>query len=527
MQSGSLSSFGGNSLTPSVVQLSFDVAKETDVIALLKYIHQHPIEPDTKNTLRDYIFSYRQDSSQASFVILQQACASIGVLITTTPFEINTLNKEVVGTRFNTGRPLPSFKNLAQISKITSIQTEVPLKAVEEVSVNTVQLRKIVVPKFEVKPLSQTPQSIPEPIVVPTPIAVVEKENTQAATPILSPVDIATIQARISEIKHLVNAKVGNPVNLIETHNEVGRFYMNALLDAMKKGNAGAQGELTTAMVILEEAYVKVMHTLGDSPIVAESATATTTDQSVNIPMETPTQPTPVSSIVSAASSPITATQVPIVLDEERAKRLQVKLEDLNNRNIEKKPVVNSAQTAVSESVLSTPSYDAPRDVGVSTQPVLSRDTASDTAGLPSVAKNKQLQDLLRANREKEFVAHQKEEEASIKEMDPLDTPEVSAGLAQLLSEWTLFRSSGFFGTGPSGKDHALFQKLSPLTMASVIAGRFEGSTPLIKQSIADYMNGWRYEEGIVHEHGETFEHYLRKVVYHIIEKKKSALIRK
>ncbi len=54
--------------------------------------------------------------------------------------------------------------------------------------------------------------------------------------------------------------------------------------------------------------------------------------------------------------------------------------------------------------------------------------------------------------------------------------------------------------------------------MAALLAGRFEGSTPEIKRSIADYMNGWRYEEGIVHEQGETFETYLRRVIRHILD---------
>ena len=57
--------------------------------------------------------------------------------------------------------------------------------------------------------------------------------------------------------------------------------------------------------------------------------------------------------------------------------------------------------------------------------------------------------------------------------------------------------------------------------MSTIIAGRFDGATPKIKQSIADYMNGWRYEEGIVYEHGETFEHYLRRVIHHILNKQK------
>jgi hypothetical protein len=138
-----------------------------------------------------------------------------------------------------------------------------------------------------------------------------------------------------------------------------------------------------------------------------------------------------------------------------------------------------------------------------------------------SVAKDKLLQDLLRSNREKEIQLKETQEQAAIAAMDPIMVPEVTAGLSQLLSEWSLFKSSGFFGTGPSGKEHPLYVTLAPLTLAVVISGRFEGATPLIKQNISDYMNGWRYEEGIVHEHTETFEHYLRRVVLHIITKKK------
>lgn len=98
---------------------------------------------------------------------------------------------------------------------------------------------------------------------------------------------------------------------------------------------------------------------------------------------------------------------------------------------------------------------------------------------------------------------------------------EVTTGLRQLLSEWTLFKSSGLFGTGPSGIDHPLYKKLNTLPMQAVIAGRFEGSTTQIRQSISDYMNGWRYEEGVVFDYGESFEHYLRRVIRHILDKKK------
>jgi len=56
------------------------------------------------------------------------------------------------------------------------------------------------------------------------------------------------------------------------------------------------------------------------------------------------------------------------------------------------------------------------------------------------------------------------------------------------------------------------------LQVPLLLAGRFEGATQEIKQSITDYMNGWRYERGIIYEQGENFEHYLRRVIRHIID---------
>ena len=119
----------------------------------------------------------------------------------------------------------------------------------------------------------------------------------------------------------------------------------------------------------------------------------------------------------------------------------------------------------------------------------------------------------------KEMDERQAQRDAEIAKMDPIMTPDVTSGLNQLLSEWKLFKSSGIFGTGPSGSEHPLYKKLQNMQMSAVIAGRFEGATPEIKQSITDYMNGWRYEEGILHQHGETFEHYLRRVIKKILDK--------
>jgi hypothetical protein len=87
-----------------------------------------------------------------------------------------------------------------------------------------------------------------------------------------------------------------------------------------------------------------------------------------------------------------------------------------------------------------------------------------------------------------------------------------------LLSDWSLFKKSGIFGTGPKGREHPLFKKLAGLQVPLLLAGRFDGATQEIRQSITDYMNGWRYEQGIIYQPGETFEKYLRRVIRHILD---------
>ncbi|MEZ4200440.1 MAG: hypothetical protein R3B69_02510 [Candidatus Paceibacterota bacterium] len=104
---------------------------------------------------------------------------------------------------------------------------------------------------------------------------------------------------------------------------------------------------------------------------------------------------------------------------------------------------------------------------------------------------------------------------------DDVMAPQVTAGLEQLLSEWKLFKRSGLLGTGPNGIEHPLYKQLAVMPMAAVISGRFEGATPEIKQSITDYMNGWRYEQGVVHQMNEQFEHYLRRVILSILKRQK------
>jgi hypothetical protein len=101
---------------------------------------------------------------------------------------------------------------------------------------------------------------------------------------------------------------------------------------------------------------------------------------------------------------------------------------------------------------------------------------------------------------------------------DDLMTPDITVGLSQLLSEWKIFKGSGLFGMGPGGIDHPLYIAIKDSTMLSIMNGTFTGATDEIQQSINDYINGWRYEQSIIPQHSETFEHFLRRVVRKVLK---------
>lgn len=97
-----------------------------------------------------------------------------------------------------------------------------------------------------------------------------------------------------------------------------------------------------------------------------------------------------------------------------------------------------------------------------------------------------------------------------------LSSPQIIEGLRQLLDEWSIFRSSGIFGTGPSGMEHPLYEQLSQLSMGEVMAGRWEGSNREVTKSIKEYTHAWRHEQGVAYNIQETFEHFLKRVILRI-----------
>jgi hypothetical protein len=469
-------------------QSTFDVRKELDVLALLKRVHQTPIDPNIKNHVRDLIFTYRQSLVQEDAEKIKQSFAPLGIAIVYDNVSVNEMQrgKKPKKPMLGTARPIPHFEPIA----VPALSTPTLSVTKQEDTQAHIQQKPV---------LSSVPAYVPDES------ESVQTSHSNATQEVRVPVSSvpsrggvnAEASERIKEIKRLVNEKVGNPVNLIDSHNELGREYMNALLDAMKKSNGAPSGELSVAMERLEKAFAQV------SEEVLNTASA------------------------AVSGSEVEEEIAPQVHKEEKPIRVQPKAFDVvpNTPSFSRGNAPLSISSEGSFEVQPEPQM-TPVDERVSA-PAQVMQSTSQAAGaqeenvLHSVAKEKQLQDLLRTTQQKQVQTKLEREEENSVSMDPLQTPEVTSGLNQLLSEWSLFRSSGLFGTGPGGKDHPLYKKLSKLTMAAVIAGRFEGATAPIKQSITDYMNGWRYEEGILHEHGEFFEHYLRRVVLHILNRKK------
>ena len=478
----------------------------------------------------------------------------------------------------------------------------------------------------------------------PAPAAPVSPEETptsKPSAPAAAPGAAGTGPqlARIREIKKLVNEKVGNPVKLVELDSAVGREYMNALLDAMKKLSGGAAGGLDSAMERLEAAYSAVERVVkergapspqpaapSDAPPPHNSAAAkpdpepqrAETPPSQPAPEADPgvSAPIPVASAetASAASSPpsfapTSMQQPPQAPPQEGASSAapgkasetdimpppdppppqtpkapatspskpdpatRLDNPDVPTPNTEStpqadQPAAQPRQADTPESVAvgqdrpvqqPVPPPPAPSQPAAATaveQPVVPAGAPAPTPPpqpgasdvVPPTTRGPAATDSRTTNARQNraavagqtpaasgitSLAHSKTDWHTPQDLptadsvstgeagDPLFTKEVDDGLDQLLSDWDLFKRSGLFGTGPNGREHPLYKKIANLQIPLLLAGRFEGANQEIKQSVTDYMNGWRYEQGIIYEQGETFEHYLRRVIRHILDLQK------
>lgn len=470
----------------------FDLDTHDGVMHLLASVRASDLTAAEKNELRDLIFLYTNGGKdQTVRRSLEQKISNHAL-----PPVPRKASKKSLPPPPTIGkyRQAPSFKVPAQTIPVAPAPKQ---KFTTEPAWNHETPTESVAPSVTVpvSPRAETVDPAPVKTVPAAPLSEVAAPSmnipVQSAASV-TPGDNEAYLMRIREIKALVNEKVGNPVNLVDINNEVGREYMAALLDAMKKINSGTSA--LSAMKRLEDAFAQVEITLKNqgsvSPVSAPSVPA----------RETTPEPAPY-----VAESALFTPPVPPAPQFDAPA-----------------PVPPPPFSPV------PPAFTPPQPPAPAVAHVSENVTRITTLGetvpppAPPPSQKPYFTSLAEYGEKPAAAATAPAPLANIAGPgDPLFAREVEEGLQQLLSEWSLFKKSGLFGTGPKGKDHPLFKKMAPLQIPLLLAGRFEGATQEIKQSVTDYMNGWRYEQGLIYQQGETFEHYLRRVIRHIIDLQK------
>ena len=243
-------------------------ASEETILHALAFVRHSAIPTPKKNSLRDLFLAYAGTADQKEQGEVQ---AKIITELESQPELSSLLPKEklVAISTVGMSRPVPSF-NTAVVPEV------IPTAPIAEIPVTPVSPP---VPKIKSEPTPPVPPPTPEPVPVPAP-------------------QTANAKARIDAIKRDINGRVGNPVNLIETNEKVGREYMNALLDAMKRSSRG-DGDLTR----LETAYQAALGVISKNPAGVPEAPV---EQSVPAEVVPPpvTPPPPVSPPIEIPPEP-------------------------------------------------------------------------------------------------------------------------------------------------------------------------------------------------------------------------------
>ncbi len=472
----------------SLGAFSFDTPQA--VMHVLASVRKSDISPADKNSLRDLVLSYTNGGKDPSLKIqIEQKLASLAV-------------QPLPQAAAPSSAPTPEFGSSRNVPVMFT--ASVPVVETAAVPVAPAPQPVPVVPP--VPPIVQSAPAEVPPVQAARPLApVVPQPAPQPAPAAPAPApsaDNSAALARVREIKSIVNEKIGNPVNLVDIDNAVGREYMSALLDAMKKLSSGVNSVST--MERLEAAFVEVERVL-EQPR----------------PIETPEpEPTP----VPIAPAPPVPTPEPVALQLAPEPVLPPEPEPalvspmVEPPRVEPQPVVQQEEVKPKP----TPKPEIPPAPQPPKEPVSTPIEDSRWHAAAAAIKPAPVKSLSESAEPLKSVADVPTQDSiSNRAEDPLRSQEVNEGLNQLLSDWMLFKKSGLFGTGPNGVEHPLYQKIKDLQIPLLLAGRFEGATQEIKQSITDYMNGWRYEQGIIYEQGETFDHYLRRVIRHILDLQK------
>jgi hypothetical protein len=488
----------------SASEVDLDLLTPEGVMRALSVVRGSTLDAVAKRELRDLIFSYTSSGGDPALrTLIQTELATLVPAVTTPAPALESsvdsvsapetdsskeggesvvtepLPQEMVASEpvsaprvsagYRTGRPTPQFRPVVPASspvQAEGVVVDMPVVAVPDIVPVPQPL-----PTPDPAPVSMVPKSVVDEMLAP--IAPPNEPTVEYKAPYREDSSADAARERINVIKQLVNTKVGNPVNLVDMDNNVGREYMTALLEAMKAVSGGG-GDVEATMARLEAVFVTVQALFDKKP--------------------------------QAETPPPVIVSVPTDTPEPIVEAIPPRIEPVIPRKADPLPVPEVVPT--------------PAAVPRSAVPVMSADTTVVTPMAIASSRFKNVlpvtdQEPLKTPKDLPTAAEVKARSGIT---DPLEDPDVDLGLEQLLGEWSLFKKSGMFGTGPKARQHPLFLKLATIPMPLILSGRFEGSTNEIRQSITDYMNGWRYEQGIIYEQDETFEHYLRRVIRHIID---------
>ena len=485
----------------------FDLDTQNGVMHILASLRFSDISADHKSEIRDLVFLYTNGGKdQTVRLALEQKIAAYGLVAAPAKVKEVPKKEEPPQPAIGKFRTAPSFRVQVSTQPVAPAAAFTPEPSPYQRTTPVVAEVPVPEPVEVPQPVAPLP---PPPVFAPEPVVpVVSEVPTVPVATMAHPVDDKQYLDRIREIKASVNEKVGNPVNLVDINNEVGREYMGAILDAMKKLNSGTSAG--SAMKRLEEAYADVLRTL-------ENPTAQTSATPIPEPF-VPTTPEPVFE-PEPASVPVSVAhyEAEPEVDAEVMSAYQPLSGGQKTGRLHIQDVTPVDQPATS-------AWDAPKPAPFTTpvpEALSAWEHAPSTTHAVSTSPFVPLSDLPDKPLSIDELPTSESLQSAATAGDPIFTLEVDEGLNQLLQEWSIFKKSGLFGTGPKGKEHPLFKKMGPLHIPLILAGRFDGATQEIKQSVTDYMNGWRYEQGLIYQQGETFEHYLRRVIRHILDLQK------
>ena len=570
---------GSSTSSSAASAAAFDLGTQAGVTELLRQVRSSSLPADTKTTIRELVLRFAQDASNEAVREELESIISTLPLIAGAPITMpapGTQDEAQQKAKETAPAPAPEPQAAEKQGGLGGRRVPIFSVSKQEASSPVPAPQPAPAPAPAPEP-TPAPAPVAEPAPAPEPAPAAEPapapapQPAPAPAPAPQPAPAAEASPnhleRVQEIKKEVIALVGNPVNLVAADNAVGKQYMTALLEAMKKINGGTRAEVATAMQNLETAFVAVKG-LAEQGMVPPAPAAAPVPAPVAEPAPTPEpvtpapQPAPAPAPTPAPEPAPAPAPTPAPAPEPQPQPapapeggtpppppppppgLKENLAGDESKwakeaaTHEPPEDTGAKQTSDSPTLGGSPLQDIPA-YGYSKPsrtvfaPPKEKETAAPPAP-PTAPEPVAKEEPKPAKKESQLdsnatIAPQKEMSEDAKEAaghigGALMTPDITAGLSQLLAEWKIFKGSGLFGMGPGGMDHPLYQKIKDESMLSITNGTFDGSTAEIQQSIGDYINGWRYEQGIVPQHSESFDHFLRRVVRKVLGETKKMI---